>query len=416
MRVVKKYFPFYILDALIVLLPIAFIIGPSAINIVSFIFLILFIFLSIKNKNWHWVSENYIKIFFLLWFYFIIKSILATDASNALRASFAFIRFLFMALIIGYYGFRVLDFNKVMKIWLLIIIFFCFDICLQFFLGKNILGYESISERNSGLFGKELVAGSFLAQIIAPVLSYILYLIFFTNISSIYKLLLFTSFTLILFASLITGERMNFVFLFFLSSLSFIIIFIYKKKIKNILLIIFLFLTIFISTFNFSSMIQNRYKEFNSITSNFYDSSWGKLYNSAYRLWLKKPLIGYGLKNYRVNCDIELIDINPSSGHQLCSTHPHNFYLEILSESGLIGLIFFLLLFYFYFKKLFYKIKFKLNNQSILTIYICVFSIFLILWPIKTSGSFYTSWNGMYLWILMGIALNRKEFYKKFIK
>jgi len=163
-------------------------------------------------------------------------------------------------------------------------------------------------------------------------------------------------------------------------------------------------------------MIQDRYKEFNSVISNFYDSSWGKLYNSAYRLWLKKPLIGYGLKNYRVNCDIELIDINPSSLHQLCSTHPHNFYLEILSESGLIGLIFFLLLFYFYFKKLFYKIKFKLNNQSILTIYICVFSIFLILWPIKTSGSFYTSWNGMYLWILMGIALNRKEFYEKFMK
>ena len=36
----------------------------------------------------------------------------------------------------------------------------------------------------------------------------------------------------------------------------------------------------------------------------------------------KNPLNGVGVKNFRVDCDIELNDLRPENGHQLCSSHP----------------------------------------------------------------------------------------------
>lgn len=411
---IKNYLLF--LDLLILLTPIAFIVGPAVINIFSFLFSILFIYFSVKEKNFNWIKNNFVRFFIILWLYFFFKSFLATDVINSLKTSLAFIRFLLTTLIIAYYGFKIINFNKIIKVWFIIILFLCFDIFLQFIVGKNITGNMAIEGRLSGLFGEELIAGSFLSQIIAPIFSYIFYLIFFKNFSKIKKMLLFTFVVFILFTSLITGERMNFIFLLSLYFFLIAIILIFKKKVKFFLFIFLSSLILFIATINFSDYLLNRYNEFKSIVFDVNNSSWGKLYNSAYRLWLKKPIIGYGLKNYRVNCDLELIDINPVSKHQLCSTHPHNLYLEILSETGVIGLILFLSMIYFYFKTLFFKMRFQLNKISVLTIIACSMSIFLILWPIKTSGSFYTSWNGMFLWILMGISLNRKFFFKKYNK
>ena len=60
-----------------------------------------------------------------------------------------------------------------------------------------------------------------------------------------------------------------------------------------------------------------------------------------------KKLIGLGLKNYRIKCNEDTIDKNTNQ-NTLCSSHPHNFYLEFLSETGILGLILFLSFFQFF--------------------------------------------------------------------
>ena len=37
---------------------------------------------------------------------------------------------------------------------------------------------------------------------------------------------------------------------------------------------------------------------------------------------------------------------------------------------------------------------------------------YLFLWPLVTAGSFYTTWNGVFLWIVVAILINLTE--KKF--
>ena len=56
----------------------------------------------------------------------------------------------------------------------------------------------------------------------------------------------------------------------------------------------------------------------------------------------KNKYFGVGLKNFRYVCD-EKFDTFTQKKF-LCSTHPHNLYLEILSETGLIGFVIFLVL------------------------------------------------------------------------
>ena len=51
-------------------------------------------------------------------------------------------------------------------------------------------------------------------------------------------------------------------------------------------------------------------------------------------LFLDKPIIGGGIKSFRNNC-VNIIHLP----NRVCENHPHNFVLEILNDTGLIGLI-----------------------------------------------------------------------------
>jgi len=103
-----------------------------------------------------------------------------------------------------------------------------------------------------------------------------------------------------------------------------------------------------------------------------------------------------------------------------CSTHPHNYYLEILSELGLIGIILFTFIFIFLIKnfiEIFVKNKvYKKNNLENLIFLSLLISMIVSLWPIKITGSIFTTWNGTYYWFLISLFSSvQNNFKKKFI-
>ena len=91
-----------------------------------------------------------------------------------------------------------------------------------------------------------------------------------------------------------------------------------------------------------------------------------------------------------------------------CTTHPHNFYAQMLAETGLIGFLF-LIFFYFYIlliflKNFYFQIKYK--KQFISDIGLCLLgSLFINLFPILPSGNFFNNWLSIIMYYPIGFLI-----------
>ena len=126
-----------------------------------------------------------------------------------------------------------------------------------------------------------------------------------------------------------------------------------------------------------------RYEGFESLTlrqsffpqhKNFKTSTYGEIYNLAFKMFINNPFTGVGINNYKYVCNNYEIYNNLMKNYN-CASHPHNIYLQWLTEGGVIVFLFFLI----YLIYLFIFI-FKNNNNYVLkTISVTSLIILLIL-------------------------------------
>ena len=395
-----KNLSFY--EWILLLFPLCQVVGSFLVNFVLILASIIFIYQFIEKNLFYKLKFNWLYFYIIFIIYTILLSFFATDILSSLRSSFFQIRYLLFSLFIFVCISNSKNIEIILKFWLALILLICTDIIYQYFFLKNIFGYPVITQRPSGVFGDELVAGGFISYITIPIISY--YFKKFNEQDLKYKIL-YSLIYLFIFATVaITGERLAFI-IFFAGS---VIIFAFSTSLKKFLLLSISLIIFFIIIYFNSSSFNNRVKDFNNIVLNFYDSSYGRLWESSYLLFDKNKIFGVGLKNYRVDCDNQ-IDPRPESIPQFCSSHPHNFFLEILSETGLVG---FFIFFIFFMYLIFYlkdKIKSLKNDTTFKKYSSLLYGNILILliyvWPLKTSGSFFTTWNGSFFWLNLGIAL-----------
>ena len=195
----------------------------------------------------------------------------------------------------------------------------------------------------------------------------------------------------------ITGERTAFFFL----NLSTIFIIVFIKNYQKFRLVTFLIALILISGLTLSSeklsyrMIKGPAQSMGLIKGSqdakIFTTGHDSLIRTAYKMFLDKPFFGHGPKMYRIICNNEKYQI----GIRPCGSHPHNFYIQLLAETGLIGFSFLLIVFcfvlYFSFKQ-FKSICF--NEKRYLTDYqICLLSgILITVWPLSPNGNFFNNW------------------------
>ena len=108
-------------------------------------------------------------------------------------------------------------------------------------------------------------------------------------------------------------------------------------------------------------------------------------YKSGYAVFKNNPIFGVGNKNYRLETRNK---INKEKKY-LPDTHPHQIYLELFSEHGIIGTIIFLSCMFFL---IFRNIRDCLvsKNSMQLGAFCYLISTFL---PILPSGSFFSDFN-----------------------
>jgi len=265
----------------------------------------------------------------------------------------------------------------------------------------------------SGPFGDEWIAGSYL-QRYSPFLFFLVPLFFNFKNKNIFKIYSALLIILVIFSALIAGNRMP----FFLILMIMTLIFIFEAKSRKYLLhfLVISSIVFFIvfkfkpsSYVHFNNFFVKSSKMISTILSgekNFKDPVFNthfKEFYSGYETWKESKIFGGGIKSFPQRCTKIVIN---------CANHPHNYYLEILSELGLVG--FFILIFIFglvlydtFVKKYFFKNVFLGNNVIIPFMYLFLAEIF----PLKTSGSFFTTANATYFFLILAVtvAITYKE-------
>lgn len=155
--------------------PIAILLGNLFINI--FILIIGSIFL-IKIFSKKLILDIDKKNFYLLVFFFISLFINIVFSNNIYLSFPRVLKFIFVIFFILSFGYLVKNhFQKlenVFKIWSMVFIIVIFDLFIEFFLGKNLLGQKAIIPGRLGSFtGEESVIGGFFLGFCLFFLSYI---------------------------------------------------------------------------------------------------------------------------------------------------------------------------------------------------------------------------------------------------
>ena len=363
------------------IIPASILIGPSVSLFTILLIDISFIFLIIKKKNYSFFKNDTFRYLLFLYLYLIFNSLISIDMSSGVYRNFGFIRILILFVAFNFFFHQTLFFSKVFKIWLITLLIVAFDVFFEYFNGVNLLGFPEMREnqRLVSFFKDEPIVGAYMYGFYLLLIGFLMNENFFRQKNIIFLLLI-----ILFLAIFLTGERSNSIKAFLGI---FLLIFFFKeipKKIKLISLILALSsLVILISN---SDNFKMRYAV--QIKSALGDKSiYFNLYKSGYQVFKNYPIFGVGNKNYRIeSCDnFEKENKNEKYEDYLCTTHPHQIYLELLSEHGIIGTLIILLIF---FKLIFSKILSVSKNLNYIQIGSMIFLLLTFL-PIIPSGSFF---------------------------
>ena len=324
--------------------------------------------------------------------------------------------------------------------------------------------------RNSGFFGDEYIAGGYIQR-------FAFFAIFFTILlfkNKNYTKFIFIVITICFFGVgiLVAGNRMPLVLFIF----GLLLLFISKLKIKKILFVSFLVLAIIVKfiisssedykqiyhvlIYNTKSMMyypvikvwsqfQKVDEESPKIKNFFYkgrkvrlEPYHERLFLTAVDTWKFNKVFGNGIKSFREVCHklraMPEVNMEEKSftrsiakfkkfentlapdevkyfgkKNRLCSNHPHNYYFEILTETGAVGLIIVSIIGLFFVVFLFKNYKhIKEVNVSNFILLSAIISLIIETIPLRSSGSLFTTNNATYLILIASIVLS----YKKILK
>ena len=420
---------------LLILLPLFLITGPAIPDItitLSGIFFLILVFL--KEIKYKIMINNFVIISILFWISLIFISFFAVDKARSFQDSIIFIRFLIIPISCYFLFFKKnKDLNYLLLIIFILVIFVSIDSIFQFFnytskdgFGSDLLGFKSNwYGRLTGPFGDELIPGSYVSKF--GLLGYV-FLLQKKNYNYRFFIHVFYL-SLILIVCFVSGERMALA----TYGLALLLLSLFLKNNRHIILSSIIFGMIIIFAIykmhpfynDYEVLESNQYHQglkieksyicqdgsneictktidvqpkFIEIIKNFTSSAYGEIYSLSFEMFKKNPLTGIGLSNFEYLCESESY-YNKLMINYSCASHPHNTYIQWLSEGGLI--IFFLFLIYLTFL---FNFVFKNNGDREYKI-VAIILLIILFWPLMSTGSLIKNWYGISVFFIVGLCM-----------
>ena len=419
---------------LIYFLPISLITGPAIPDISITLVGILFLIHSFYNKNFFWIKEYWVKAGILFWLMLIILSFFSNIKLQSFIESLIFIRYILLVIALNFWVIKTKkEFKNLLLIILITLSFIILDCLYQFY------GYTSFDGYGSDIFGFTSthygrLTGPFNQQIPGSHLSRFLFLalIFFNKYikQSIFSKIFFFIFIFsALYITWLSGETMA-IATTFMGIIIYITIINVNKKTFFLAVITFILL-LFMTTknhtmFNDFTIIESTpyhlglkidkefqcindakrickkeivtNPEFKKVLNNFNKSIYYMIYLDGINMWKDSLFTGIGLSNYEDICLQGNFTRSTKMNYGKCSSHPHNFYLQWLVETGIIGLIFFLFFVFFIYEKIF-------SNFSDSNVRLGFITLMIVFWPIMSTGSLLKNWYGIEFFFVIGLSI-----------
>lgn len=419
-----SYRNYLIPSYLFFLIPLGLVTGPFLPDLFLSLIGLIFIFESFKNNNFNYFKSKFSIIFFLFYFFLVISSLLSNHIIFSLENSILYIRYFFFSVGVFYLCINkpgiINTFFKFLFFTVLVVVV---DGYIEFIFGKNILGRVSSDPSRILSFFHAMIIGSYLSKLL-PLM--FIFLIFQKRSTISFKLIyLLIGLTYVLV--FLSGERSAFIH----ASIIFIFLSLIIKDTRILFILMSIFITlillILISTNDvikkrmFSSVwdglnIQHQIQSFSYDNIVFFTPVHDRFIRAAIDIFNDNKIIGSGPNTFRYECKNYSKTIKYWNGKEIlkvsCTTHPHNTYAQLLSETGIIGFSIIICLYLYLLFSLIKYITFKKDQDRYFII--CLLMYFLIaLFPLAPTGNFFNNWVSAIYFLPLGLFLSKFNSYVK---
>ena len=402
---------------IILLFPVALILGPLIAEIFLILIIILTFIIHDFKKNFKDIIKKslFIKLIFLFSIYVFFLSLFYYENLDILKTGLFYFRYLLFSLAIFYLLLKKPDVLKYFFVFYLILMSIILaDSLIQYIYGKNIIGYPKYASRLVSFFENEGILGSFIVRF------YSLVAIFYFLSKFKFNKIFLSIFCFLIFILIIFTLERSALILFLISN--FLILFSISKNRSNFLknfIIILMVVTLSFSIFSTknSFFFERYYVQTKNEVLKFFDETIDykrkNILIVSYYMGSENILFGQGPKSFRYKCQELDYQVKGTREFDLkkrldlnCITHPHNYLFQLYAETGFIGLIFYLLFIFFLLRIIFFH-----SNKNLNLIYLKLASISLLIniFPIIGNGNFFNNFLNMIFYYNLGFFL---YFYK----
>ena len=363
---------------------------------------IIFLVRCTVKKDWNWVSQFWFKSALILWLFSLFSAVTSSDPFFTFQQGFVWIRFPIYVAAAQVWLAKDRDIRVLMLLSMLIgMLIIC-----------GILIAETLIEPKARLtwpYGDH-VPGGYIAKVSLPLFCVLMAI----AVSKKSKAGIFSGIVglLSIGVSALTGERNNFLIRACGGVLAGIV---WKPKLIMISLLILVETFAVLALFFIRPDLSSRYGEqfiksipiVNTSDRNEYWGAW----RGGIQQGLIHPIKGAGPSSSRKIC----VNLNPHHpewlpGENYCGNHPHNFYIQLFAEVGIIGLLLGCLMFGSIITTCFKARLENFNCPMAATAFVVPIGLF---FPFQQFGSFYGQWGNLFSWFAIAFAVSQYQGWRK---